>query len=46
MRPEVITGLDIFAPKEGNDMDPGFAVRNTSLKKMSVPWKKSTLLGV
>lgn len=34
LRPEVITGLDIFAPKEGNEMDPEFYVRNTGPGKM------------
>jgi hypothetical protein len=34
LRPEVITGPDIFAPKEGDEVDPDFAEKNTGPGKM------------
>jgi hypothetical protein len=34
LRPEVITGLDIFAPKEGDEEDPDFAEKNSGRGKM------------
>jgi len=34
LRPEVITGLDILAPKEGDEEDPDFAKKNSGPGKM------------
>ena len=33
-RPKVINGPDIFAPKEGDEVDPDFAEKNTGPGKM------------
>ena len=34
MRPEVITGLDLFATKEGDENDSDFVMKNTGKGKM------------
>ncbi len=34
MRPEVITGLDLFTTKEGDESDPDFVAKNTGRGKM------------
>ena len=34
MRPEVVTGLDLFATKEGNEEDPDFLEKNTGPGKI------------
>jgi len=34
MRPEVITGLDVFATKEGDENDPDFVSKNTGRGKI------------
>ncbi len=34
MRPELVTGLDIYATKEGVETDPDFIANNTGARKL------------